>query len=99
VLFPFLCLHVWSHFFLLSCFPCSSEAVKETEEGGIVCRTAALGGIYRIPLLNEPPTLDPAFVVDSYGMSVVQQIFDGLVQFSPESFCHTWSGRRLAGGR
>ncbi len=73
-------------FFLLGCLPGYSEAVKETEKGGIVAEQPHSGGIYRIPLLNEPPTLDPAFVVDSYGMSVVQQIFDGLVQFSPELF-------------
>ena len=73
-------------FFLLSCFPGYSEAVKETEKGGIVAEQPPSGGIYRIPLLNEPPTLDPAFVADSYGMSVVQQIFDGLVQFSPDLF-------------
>jgi ABC-type transport system substrate-binding protein len=44
------------------------------------------GGTYRIPLLNEPPTLDPAFIEDTYGLPVAQQIFEGLVQFSPELF-------------
>jgi peptide/nickel transport system substrate-binding protein/oligopeptide transport system substrate-binding protein len=39
------------------------------------------GGAYRRPLGNEPATLDPARIVDVYGRSVSQQIFDGLVQF------------------
>jgi peptide/nickel transport system substrate-binding protein/oligopeptide transport system substrate-binding protein len=39
------------------------------------------GGTYRRPLLNNPPTLDPSFVTEIYGRSVVSQIFDGLVQF------------------
>ena len=41
------------------------------------------GGIYRIPLMNNPTTLDPAYVQDQYGVAVVQQIFNGLVQFGP----------------
>lgn len=41
----------------------------------------AKGGVYRRPLRNDPPTLDPARVSDIYGRSVSQQIFDGLVQF------------------
>jgi len=41
------------------------------------------GGIYRVPLRGNPPTLDPAYVKDQFGAAVVQQIFDGLVQFNP----------------
>jgi peptide/nickel transport system substrate-binding protein/oligopeptide transport system substrate-binding protein len=37
--------------------------------------------VYRRPLGNEPATLDPARVSDIYSLSVVQQLFDGLVQF------------------
>lgn len=44
------------------------------------------GGVYRAPLLNNPPTLDPAYVSDMYGVAVVQQLFDGLVQFSPDLY-------------
>ena len=36
---------------------------------------------YRRPLGNDPETLDPARISDTYGRSVSQQIFDGLVQF------------------
>ena len=39
------------------------------------------GGIYRVPLPNNPATLDPAHVQDQYGVSIVKQIFDGLVRF------------------
>jgi len=40
------------------------------------------GGVYRTPLLNNPTTLDPASVEDIYGISVVDQIHDGLVKFN-----------------
>jgi oligopeptide transport system substrate-binding protein len=39
------------------------------------------GGIYHRMMGDNPSTLDPAFVTDVYGGSVVRQIFDGLVQF------------------
>jgi peptide/nickel transport system substrate-binding protein/oligopeptide transport system substrate-binding protein len=39
------------------------------------------GGTYHKALRQEPLTLDPAFLTDIYATSVVQQIFDGLVQF------------------
>jgi oligopeptide transport system substrate-binding protein len=42
---------------------------------------AGEGGVYRRPLGNEPATLDPARIRDIYGLSVTQQLFDGLVQF------------------
>lgn len=41
------------------------------------------GGIYRVPLMNNPATLDPAFVEDEYSSAVVHQLFEGLVQFDP----------------
>ncbi|MEA3436717.1 MAG: ABC transporter substrate-binding protein, partial [Thermodesulfobacteriota bacterium] len=42
-----------------------------------------IGGIYRSPLMNNPSTLDPAYVQDQYGVAVTRQLFDGLVQFGP----------------
>jgi peptide/nickel transport system substrate-binding protein len=39
------------------------------------------GGVYRRPLGSDPATLDPARIRDIYGLSVAQQLFDGLVQF------------------
>ncbi len=41
------------------------------------------GGTYRVPLMNNPTTLDPAYVQDNYGETVVHQLFDGLVRFDP----------------
>jgi len=37
--------------------------------------------VFHVPLLNNPTTLDPLYVNDEYGASVVHQIFDGLVEF------------------
>ncbi len=42
------------------------------------------GGIYRIPLEFSPRTLDPALSRDIYSTTVIQQIFDGLVQFDKD---------------
>ncbi|MCX5736761.1 MAG: ABC transporter substrate-binding protein [candidate division NC10 bacterium] len=39
------------------------------------------GGAYRRPLANNPSNLDPAHISDTYGFTVAQQIFDGLVQY------------------
>jgi len=44
------------------------------------------GGSYRAPLLNNPPTLDPAYVQDMYGVAVVHQLFEGLVRFGPDLY-------------
>lgn len=41
------------------------------------------GGVYRVPLPSNPATLDPAYVQDEYGVSLVKQLFDGLVRFDP----------------
>jgi oligopeptide transport system substrate-binding protein len=42
------------------------------------------GGIYRRPLEFNPKTLDPALATDIYSVSVIQQLFDGLVQFDKD---------------
>jgi len=39
------------------------------------------GGTYRRPLEFNPKTLDPALATDIYSVSIIQQLFDGLVQF------------------
>jgi peptide/nickel transport system substrate-binding protein/oligopeptide transport system substrate-binding protein len=39
------------------------------------------GVVYRRPLGKDPATLDPVNVRDIYGLAVIQQLFDGLVQF------------------
>ncbi len=42
------------------------------------------GGVYSLPLLNNPKSLDPALAEDQYSAAVVYQLFDGLVRFSPD---------------
>jgi peptide/nickel transport system substrate-binding protein len=42
---------------------------------------ATFGGTFRRELVHNPVTLDPTLVMDIYGRAVVNQIFDGLVQF------------------
>jgi peptide/nickel transport system substrate-binding protein/oligopeptide transport system substrate-binding protein len=39
------------------------------------------GGVYRVPLPWSPSNLDPPFTTDIYSVTLIQQIFDGLVQF------------------
>jgi oligopeptide transport system substrate-binding protein len=55
-----------------------------TEAAEILGRPEAemrFGGMYRRILEDDPATLDPAILTDTYGRSVVSQLFDGLVQF------------------
>lgn len=54
------------------------------------------GGVYHRPLGQEPLTLDPALVTDRYAVAIVQQVFDGLVQFDADlnvipSLAKTWN--------
>lgn len=42
------------------------------------------GGSYRRPLEFNPRTLDPALSADMYAVSIIQQVFDGLVQFDKD---------------
>ncbi len=58
-------------------------AKQEVKKEGQSLDPLRYGGTYRIPLMNNPTTLDPAYVQDRYGVTVVQQIFDGLVRFDP----------------
>jgi len=39
------------------------------------------GGVYRVPLPWSPTNLDPPFTKDIYSVTLIEQIFDGLVQF------------------
>jgi ABC-type transport system substrate-binding protein len=58
-------------------------ARQEEKKEGLSAAPIRHGSIYRVPLMNNPTTLDPAYVQDRYGVTVVQQIFDGLVRFDP----------------
>jgi oligopeptide transport system substrate-binding protein len=64
-------------FWLLLVWPVTSLALS----AGETTDHPRNGGIYRRPLGNDPVTLDPARIADSYGGSVAHQIFDGLVRF------------------
>jgi len=60
---------------------------------------AQFGGTFRRMLGANPITLDPALVTDSYGVTVVNQIFDGLVQFDASlnpipALAEFWEGSR-----
>jgi len=59
------------------------HAGQEGQEDNSSAGATRHGGVYRIPLMNNPTTLDPAYVQDQYGVAVVQQVFNGLVQFGP----------------
>jgi len=51
------------------------EKVANSEENPVI------GGTYRRPLEFMPKTLDPALSTDIYAVTIIQQLFDGLVQF------------------
>lgn len=69
-------------FFTISCeqSPEKVETISTSNRSG---GPVSKGGTYHAPLLNNPATLDPAYVQDQYGTAVVQQLFDGLVRFDP----------------
>ena len=43
------------------------------------------GNIFRVPVINAPTTFDPAMVEDGPTIDVLQQVFEGLVQWSPDN--------------
>lgn len=66
--------------FLLLLVSCQRESSEEPPQEII----PHYGGIYRSPLDFEPKTLDPAISTDMYADTIIQQVFDGLVQFDKE---------------
>ena len=73
-------------FCLLLISGCSKkeEEKKETaNKESLPQSSVQKGGKYRFPLMNNPSTLDPVFVRDKYGETVVHQLFDCLVRFDP----------------
>jgi oligopeptide transport system substrate-binding protein len=58
------------------------QADKGQDKGTTLSKK--FGGPYRKFLLQEPLTLDPAFLTDVYATSLAQQLFDGLVQFDAD---------------
>lgn len=46
-----------------------------------VAKAPSIGGVYRRPLEQEPSTLDPSKITDMFGITVAEQVFDGLVRY------------------
>ena len=59
-----------------------AEDAAESQKTGQL-DVVQVGGVYRYPLMNNPSTLDPIYLQDQYGIPVVRQLFEGLVQFGP----------------
>jgi oligopeptide transport system substrate-binding protein len=75
------------------------EADRPHEQPSQVTQMKAIGGTYRLPLGNDPASLDPAKIVDLYAVSVVNQIFDGLIGFDDHlnvmpTLAQSWSASR-----
>jgi oligopeptide transport system substrate-binding protein len=75
---------------------CTNDKPPDASKSGKIMIPATYGGVYRRPVWDEPLTLDPAFTTDVYASSVVQQVFDGLVQFDADlnvipSIASSWS--------
>jgi ABC-type transport system substrate-binding protein len=62
---------------------CTNQENKDTAQTTVLETESLRGGVYRTPLWNNPVTLDPAYVQNEYGVSIVKQLFDGLVRFDP----------------
>jgi len=65
---------------------CGNQEEKESatsEENNLSTASIHRGGTYRFPLMNSPSTLDPAYVRDKYGETLIHQLYDGLVRFDP----------------
>ena len=73
---------IFGIFSLIICFLITNEAsgqkVIKFEDKPI------WGGTYRRPLEFNPQTLDPALSLDMYSTTMIQQVFDGLVQFDKD---------------
>jgi oligopeptide transport system substrate-binding protein len=63
---------------------CTDKKRPDNSESDTIKATNKYGGVYRRPLWDEPPTLDPPLITSTYAASVVQQLFDGLVQFDAD---------------
>lgn len=67
-------------FFLILLFTSCSNQPND-ENAPELIYVPVKGGIYRTPLGSDPATLDPAYIQDIYGITLVHQIFEGLVRY------------------
>jgi len=77
-------------FFASSCFAFACLAAPLVVTGcGHHSATADLhapaGNVFRYPIKTSPTTFDPALVQDGDTIDVLQQVFEGLVQWSPKN--------------
>lgn len=61
--------------FVSGCQQEPSETVEKAQPA------VKIGGVYRVSLPWSPRDLDPQFSTDIYSITLIQQVFDGLVQF------------------
>ncbi len=73
-------LFIFIFFCLLTIFYISIPLQESLAEIKSEKELSIKGGIYRRPLEFNPKTLDPAVSIDMYAVTVIQQVFDGLVQ-------------------
>ncbi len=73
--------------FLSAVFQCLAAEGRPSEQSTeSVSQTPSTSNTYRAPLLNNPKTLDPAYIKDIYSRVVANQLFDGLVRYSRDLF-------------
>jgi oligopeptide transport system substrate-binding protein len=77
----------------------SNETGESQEQPARVTGKLPIGGTYQRPLGNDPGTLDPARLTDIYGVTVINQVFDGLVEFDAHlnvlpALAKSWSASR-----
>src|SRR5262249_34629493 len=78
---------------------CKDTSQPDAGHGKRTVSVPRYGGTYRKSLRQEPLTLDPAFLTDTYATSVAQQVFNGLVQFDANlnvvpSIAKSWEASR-----
>ena len=69
--------------FASSCSQSEDPAKVKSDNKEQAADSSQIGGTYRYPLMNNPTTLDPAYVQDQYGLAITRQLFEGLVQYDP----------------
>jgi ABC-type oligopeptide transport system substrate-binding subunit len=74
---------------------CEDKGAKDGSTAKGAAEALQHGGTYRLPLTQNPASLDPARVHHTYDLAVVYQLFDGLIRFDPylsprPSLAETW---------